>query len=328
MTEGVGIVALVGALLGPAPPIQRPKSVPLPVQRPQEPEPQPPPKPQRPPEPKPAPASPSSSPPLSDAERAAELDEFTENLEPLPPEPEPEPDPEPPPTRRAPPRLDPADLVRRGFVISPAVGATLCGHDWCDSYRGGFGGQLELGFRFGTLMPHVSMDGGSGSDDTGVLEEQLRLPRGTIDSSRTTFFGVGGGLSLFFKKRGRLDPYTSARLGYTRTTSVFKVGNVQYKESVSRGSVRLGGGLDVFIGRNVSIGPRFDVTIGFAGRVCVEPGNVEGSPNGSSSQTCYDTRNIEDTARIYAQDLPVPVFIGAQLRIIIPSPGARRRTGD
>ncbi len=40
-----------------------------------------------------------------------------------------------------------------------------------------------------------------------------------------------------------------------------------------------------------------------------------------SSQTCYDTRNIEDTARIYAQELPVPVFIGGQLRVIIPGPG-------
>lgn len=324
MTEGFGIVALLSALLGPAPPIQRPKAATPPVQRPQKPatveaRPQPPPEPLPPPDPEAVTAQ--SAPPLSDADRAAELEEFTENLEPLPPEPEPEPDPEPASTRRAPPRLDPADLVRRGFVISPAVGATLCGHEWCDSYRGGFGGQLELGFRFGTLMPHVSVDGGSGSDDTQTLDEQLRLPRGTIDSSRTTFFGVGGGLSIFFKQRGRLDPYVSTRLGYTRTSSVFNVGNAQYKEVVSRGSVRLGGGLDVFIGRNVSLGPRFDVTIGFAGSVCAEPGNAEGGPDGSSSQTCYDTRNIEDTARIYAQELPVPVFIGGQLRVIIPGPG-------
>lgn len=172
-------------------------------------------------------------------------------------------------------------------------------------------------------MPHASVDGGSGSDDTRTLEEQLRLPRNTVDSSRTSFFGVGGGLSLFFKQKGRLDPYASARLGYTRTASVFSVGNAQYKEVVSRGSVRLGGGLDVFIGRNVSLGPRFDVTIGFAGRVCVEPESAEGSSSGppsSDSRTCYETRDIEETARIYAQDLPVPVFIGGQLRVIIPWP--------
>ncbi len=213
--------------------------------------------------------------------------------------------------------------MRRGFVIAPAVGATLCGHDWCESYRGGFGGQLELGFRFGTLMPHVSVDGGSGSDDTSTLEDQLLLPPGTIDSSRTSFFGAGGGLSLFFKRKGRLDPYVSTRLGYTRTVSRVQVGGVQYKETVSRGSVRLGGGLDVFIGRNVSLGPRFDVTIGFAGQVCVDS-ETPARPN-ETPATCYDTRDLEETVRLYAQDLPVPVFIGAQLRVVLPGAGGGLR---
>lgn len=327
MSEGFGIVVLLGALLGPAPPIQQPKSTRPPIQRPQEPvstEPEPVAEPQPPPEP--GPPETSSAPELSDADKAAELDEFTEILEPLPPEPKPKPKPKPKPqsTRRASPRLDHSDIVRRGFVLSPAVGATLCGHDWCDAYRGGFGGQLELGIRFGTLMPQVSVDGGSGSDDTSTLDKQLGLPRGTIDSSRTTFFGVGGGLSVFFNHKGRLDPYASTRLGYTRTVSLFSVGNAQYKEVVSRGSVRLGGGLDVFIGRNVSVGPRFDVTIGFAGRVCVEAENTGATQGGlpsSDAPTCYSTRNIEETARIYAQELPVPVFIGGQLRVTIPFHG-------
>lgn len=79
----------------------------------------------------------------------------------------------------------------------------------------------------------------------------------------------------------------------------------------------------MFIGRNVSFGPRFDVTIGFGGRVCVEAATAAGTPVGElDPRTCYDVRNIEETARIYSQELPVPVFIGAQLRITIPSPGA------
>ncbi len=317
MSEGFGALTLLWTLVDPTPPIQRPKNAPAPVLRPQKsvtPEP----KPQPPPESEPAPTPTPSPPPLSDADKAAELDEFTDMLDPLPREPEPEPEPEPKPrsTRRAAPRLDPGTIARRGFTVSPAVGATLCGHEWCDAYRGGFGGQLELGLRFGTLMPQISVDGGSGRDDTSTLDEQLGLPYGTIDSAGTTFFGAGGGLSVFFNGQGRLDPYASVRLGYTRTVSRFGIGPNDYKETVSRGSVRLGGGLDVFVGRNVSVGPRFDVTIGFAGRVCVE--------GGAESRTCYETRNIEETARIYAQELPVPVFIGAQLRVTIPWLGGGR----
>lgn len=300
-----------------APPeVQRPKSQSAPVQRPTTDEATEKPRPEKADELKePSTPPPVEPPPISAAERKAEQAEFAELLEPLP-KPDPPPaEPQPPPAEpppRPPPRLDPDEITRDGFTVGVGVGASLCGHDWCDSYRGGFAGQLELGFRFGRFMPHVSVDGGGGGDDRSVLEEQLQVPAGTLSSSRTSFFGVGAGMTVFFSKASRFDPYVTARLGYSRTRSRFgdHAGN-DFAETVSRGSFRLGGGLDVFIGRNIAFGPRFDVTAGFAGQVCAEQ---LGAPE---TKECFDARNLEETARIYTQDLPVPVFVGAQIRGVI-----------
>jgi len=246
------------------------------------------------------------------------MEEFTELLEPLPPEPEPEPDEEEPeyePIRVR--HIDPDAFVRRGITVAPGVGVSLCGHEWCDAYRAGFGGQLELGVRLGRFMPHVSVDGGSGSEDTSTLEQLLNAPAGSIASAHTSMLGVGAGMSLFFKTTGRIDPYLTVRFGYSRVRSRFTdFAHDEFTETVSRGSLRLGGGLDVFVAEYLAIGPRFDVTIGFAGKVCVEQ-------NAADFAECYPTRNIEETAMVYAQDLPVPVFLGLQLRLIIPWSGAR-----
>lgn len=325
MPEGFGLTALLCAVVSagpaeiqrpksqPSPPVQRPKTV-VPAEAPSPP-PGDPPEPET-PSPQPRPANPPT-PPLSAADREAEQHEFTEILEPLP-----EPDVPPLETRPAatveppppPPRLDLDEIKREGVTIAAGVGASLCGHDWCKSYRGGLGWQLEAGYRFSRFMPHLSVDGGAGSDDRSVLEEQLQVPYGTLASSRTSFFGVGAGMTVFLKMVGRLDPYVTARFGYTRTRSRFgDYGGNEFSETVSRGSVRLGGGLDIFIGRNLAIGPRFDVTIGIRGRVCAE------QLRAPETRECHATRNLEETARIYTNDLPVPVFVGAQVRAVIPT---------
>jgi len=162
------------------------------------------------------------------------------------------------------------------------------------------------------------MEGGE-KTALSVLEGQLDVPAGFVESARTDFLGVGVGLTFFFLGRGRVDPYITGRLGYTRTRLRFDdvFGN-EYSETVSRGSVRLGGGFDVFLGRYVGVGPRFDVTVGFSGRVCAEGtgGGEDSSP--PDFDVCYPTRNLEESARIYAQDLPVPVFVGGQVRVVIP----------
>lgn len=337
MSEGVGItLALCALFAAEPPPIQRPQGADsVPIQRPKTAAPKPDPAPVTPPPPTAEPSAPESAtepapppsrslpnpfdqpaPELSESDKAAELEEFTDILEPLPPEPDPELEPDaPPPPVRA--RLDPADIVRSGVTVSAAVGVSLCGHDWCDAYRAGFGGQVEAGVRLGRWMPHASLDGGSGSDDLRTLEELINAPRGSLSRGSTSFLGAGVGLTVFLKKQGRFDPYITTRLGYTRTRSSFGGRLSHYTETVSRGSVRLGGGFDVYFGRNIAFGPRFDVTIGFAGRVCT-------GGRSSEAEECYPVRNIEETARIYAQDLPVPVFVGAQLRGVIPWPGSER----
>lgn len=305
-------------MLGIAPPeVQRPKQQPsVPVQRPKamtEPEDPDPPAEEAPALEEPATPAPEE-PAVSSSDRAAEKAEFAELLGPLADDEPPAPvEPVEVEDRPPQPRPAPIDIVREGVTIAVGVGATLCGHDWCDPYRGGLGGQLELGLRVRRFMPHVSVDGGGGSDDRSTLEDQLQIPHGSLASARTSFFGVGAGMSLFFRLVGRFDPYVTARLGYTRTRSRFvNRGGRRFAETVARGSVRLGGGFDVFIGSFLSLGPRFDVTVGFAGEVCVE--QFDAGP----SKECFDTRNLENEVRIYARDLPLPIFVGAQIRVVIP----------
>lgn len=174
---------------------------------------------------------------------------------------------------------------------------------------------MEVGARFRWLMPHISLDGGGGKDHIRTLESQLEVGPGTITRARTSVFGVGAGLSVFIKASGRADPYLTVRLGYTRVRSRFRIWNGrQFAETVYRGSLRLGGGVDVFVSRYLALGPRFDVTIGFRGRVCITD-EVE-----NFTQECYATRNLHETVRVDPSDLPIPVFVGAQARIIIPWP--------
>lgn len=301
-----------------SPPLQRPKQAPQPTAS--APQPAPPPAAPSPrPAPKPAPASPPPQ-PVSDADKAAELDEMGElreedfefdfDLEPVEESEAPEAGP------AAVERLDPDDVARGGVTVAPAVGAALCGHGWCDSYRGGVGAQFELGYRVSRFMPLVSLDWGAGSDDVGRLEELLLLPPGAVDSARTSFFGVGAGMALFFSKKSRFDPHASVRLGFSRVRSLYSLGGQQFSETVRRGSVRLGGGVDIFVHRYVAVGPRFDVTVGFGGRVCVRQISA---PNGR--EDCVDVNQLEEVARVYSNDLPVPVFVGLQIRGVIPGTG-------
>jgi hypothetical protein len=220
------------------------------------------------------------------------------------PTPGPRHEPEPMPAER----LEPE---RHGLLVALHGGFLGCSRGWCDSfeYGGGGLGGLELGYRHGFIGVVAGVAGGAGSADPVEIPE-LGPPEAHI-----RFLDAGIGVVFHFVQRGRVDPFVSARIGYTRADA--HIDNPQTEvsavESVKRGGVRVGFGLPLYVGPRVSVGPRFDVTLPFAGELCFR---VRGP--GGSFRECTAVRNLEEEVMIDSSGLPLPWAVTLDIRMIVP----------
>ena len=206
----------------------------------------------------------------------------------------------------------PSSFNRQGIMLAPAIGIGGCANDWCDGYRVGVWGQAEIGYRFGIVTPLFGFGGGTGPLDTTALSRELEIPFSKDDAS-ISFLDLGAGLLLFPIRTGRLDPFFGARIGYHRAKLEAETADgLRATETISRGGVRIGGGLAVFVAESIEIGPRFDITVPFAGEVCA---NV--SYMSLSESRCVAVKNLEEEARVDSTELALPWSILLELRAVL-----------
>lgn len=209
------------------------------------------------------------------------------------------------------------DWQRRGVLLGFSFGLAKCARAWCEDAKLGGGGGMEFGYRFGVLAPVFAVSGGGSGGDVGEPWASAGW-----DPARTNMhwldIGVGG--QVYPIRRGRFDPYVGARLGYTRyVQQVHYTGGdaeAAAEMNASRGGLRVVAGLDVHLRPVVSLGPRFEVTIPFAGRVCIS-GDVQ-MPVCRAVEDLRVANGLSSPAD--RADLPLQWSFSLFVRFVLPPP--------
>ncbi len=223
------------------------------------------------------------------------------------------------PLAEAPPpeKIEP-DFDRIGVLGTASVGITNCAQNLCALVPVGGVGRFELGWRYKWIAPVVSFAIGGAPVD--VPEESTAVPEGAPGDVKAAlrFLDVGVGVQAFPVVSGRVDPFVRVGLAYSRVALVVKDSETKYRLHFSRGGVQLGGGLSIYVARHVSIGPRFDVVLPFAGKLCEE---LDGDAVAEEG-TCRSTSDIVDSAesstdeRLTRRTFPKPWSATVDVRFV------------
>lgn len=213
---------------------------------------------------------------------------------------------------------------RRGVLLGIPLGIAGCGRTWCEGFKvGGYGG-LETGYRFGIVAPVIAGTIGGGRAN---VSEALREVGWNPAESSMRWIDFGIGLLLFPVRNGRVDPYFGARIGYSQfTQDVNYTGDdYRYRDAhatmrLKRGGVRFVAGLDFFVRPIFSLGPRFEVTVPFGGKVCIS-GDVEGFPGDTECMKIGDLADDNGSMiPLDPSDLPMNWSLSLFARFVLPRP--------
>lgn len=219
--------------------------------------------------------------PAKEGTPTAEAPAVAEIPEPTPTETAaPQPSPPPPPaedieaapiTRKDEPESTETAYNRRGTFFSAAIGVGHCGATCAEIAAAGFG-RLEAGYRFGHLA--IGASGGLGISKVETSASDSDDAYGTADASGSMRFGHFAAIMQFFPATtSRFDPYVQVGFGFHRYRDKGSVrdGPIDtYDLKVNAPGVLLGAGVPLFLNERTALGLRFDKTIPFAGKICVE----------------------------------------------------------
>lgn len=205
----------------------------------------------------------------------------------------PKPAPVPPKPSEKKPRWP--ETKRRGVVVFAAIGAGGCTQDQCKTLKAVPWFSLTGGYRFGRFAPILTVQGGAGpakpAGAVAVDGEVIQLSSAK-DSRR--FFNLGVGTLLHLLVTTPFDPYFGLTIGYFRTRVRFTgrgtstmgaTYEINGNEVVHRGTLGIIIGMGFRIRQRLTIGPRVDVLVPFAGKTCVRQGD--------GSDPCFELSQIE-----------------------------------
>ena len=182
-------------------------------------------------------------------------------------------------------------FVRKGVVIGLGGGVRLCFTDLCrgagrfdggDEFRAGGMLRLIAAYRF---IPYLAA-----GVEFSAAYHGVRFAN--IDTTRAFVFGWAVVPAVYVHPLAfsRADPYVAIGVGYTQDilrndvesdSDSFKV-----RQRIRRGIARITVGLDVYVHKNVSVGPRLDIDRLFGGSLCFETTFDE--------EQCTDVDDFED----------------------------------
>jgi hypothetical protein len=180
---------------------------------------------------------------------------------------------------------------RSGGLIGASAGITNCSQSDCFDIAMAGLGRLELGYRIGVAALVASGSVGGASLSAPAQYPGLK--------GRALFVDIGGGIQISPVRKGRVDPFIGAKLGYTQMRWSLTNGIEDGKAWYSRGFVGFTTGLNFFVAKVVAIGPRFDYLIPFAGKLCSRDPTMS-SCNSTKDlvdqgQDAYERRSIRRT---------------------------------
>lgn len=209
------------------------------------------------------------------------------------------------------------EFNREGVFVSLSAGVANCRESLCANIKIGAHGRFEIGYRVGRFAPFFGLSVGGSRIDTSDFTTPNEQSVGGSASLR--FFDVGAGVQFAPNQRGRLDPFFIAALGYSRVREQGKSGTRTFDLKFSRGGLRLGTGLAIYLARRVAVAPRFDIVLPFAGDVC----RVEDAPLTSNDfDDCTDVSEIVDDGespfeeRLVRKSFPRPWSVALDLRLV------------
>lgn len=174
---------------------------------------------------------------------------------------------------------------RTGVQTLIALGTSSCFQTFCrpdglfdraDLLPGPLLG-VELGYR---PIPYLDILGG--------LTLSYQPVNGVGKHTYTAgWWAFNVGVDAFPLKSSRLDPYAGLALTYYQAWFA-DGGDIDHTVMLSRGSARFGIGVDVFVTRRFSIGPRFAQHVAFRGRTC----HWVDVPGASVDKTCHHFQNV------------------------------------
>lgn len=209
------------------------------------------------------------------------------------------------------------NFKRRGTFLSLSAGLANCREDLCADIQVAGHGRFEIGYRLGRFSPFVGVSLGGSKidfDDFDTDEEPVRDGTGSL-----RFLDVGAGVQFSPNKEGRLDPFFVAALGYSRVREKLASGARSFDLKISRGGLRLGAGLAIYVARRVALAPRFDIVLPFEGKLCT----VADEPLPSDDfDECTDVSDLvadgesDFGKRSVRRSLPRPWSVAADLRFV------------
>lgn len=201
------------------------------------------------------------------------------------------------------------EFNRHGFAMSVGAGLINCSADICATAPIGGVGRIEVGYRFGV----VSVLGGFGFGGASVEPKDFLGVNDSIDPStkaKLRYLDAGAGLSVLPVRSGRFDPFLTALIGDSRVRFRSTAGDSEYTFELPRPAARVGAGFGIYVAGPFSIGPRFDIVLPFAGKVCEEQ---DGEPFESDAEDiCESVSSFIDSAeskvgeRVGRRELPKP----------------------
>jgi hypothetical protein len=156
------------------------------------------------------------------------------------------------------PPADPGEdeFKREGFFVSVGAGVASCAQPQCFEFPIAGSGRAELGYRIRKIVAPFASVSVSGA------KLELSATEGSFVA-----LDAGVGAHLFPIRTGRIDPYWGAMLGYSRVVSTYQ-DDAFANTWQSRGTARLTHGVNIYLMPRFMIGPRFDLNLPFAGKIC------------------------------------------------------------
>lgn len=198
---------------------------------------------------------------------------------------------------------------RTGIILAAGIGYLGCRTAYAceDVFKGAFTAEGEVGYRWRFIAPVFVVGGGRGKIHVPPEFENL--------SARLGFLDVGIGAMIFPAPRTIFDPYFGMTLGMTRAKTRVRDTQAQdvfQDEKTTRGAVRFAAGLNFFLSPRVTLGPRFTISVPFAGKWC-----LSGNPS-LDSDGCVKVKDLPEEQNIDPADLPRNFTVTVQLRLVLP----------
>ncbi|MCA9636170.1 MAG: hypothetical protein KC420_09110 [Myxococcales bacterium] len=155
---------------------------------------------------------------------------------------------------------DPSDHGRGG-VFAVSTGIASCAQPICTAARQGAIGRLAIGVRMGGSVE-------IGLDSSFARARAYRPSDYEADRGHIGLWDLVLGVRWNLLRRGRVIPHVGLGLGVSRITWRLAAPLLRWRQSVTRGLLRLSGGVDIRVSERVMIGPRIDQGLTFGGEAC------------------------------------------------------------